>query len=99
AFTWAHAIDNRLEPLNNTSDQGAVAPYNRQLNRANSSADIRRTYAFSSTYELPFGHGKSMLNRGGVLNTLFGGWQLSAILTLRSGIPFTVTTSGGITNA
>ena len=40
-----------------------------------------------------------MLNRGGALNALFGGWQLSGILTLRSGIPFTVTTSGGITNA
>src|SRR5262249_22883275 len=99
AFTWAHAIDNLLEPLNNTPDQGAVVPYNRQLNRGNSNSDIRRTYAFSSTYELPFGRGKSMLNHGGVLNALFGGWQLSGILTLRSGIPFTVTTIGGITNA
>jgi Carboxypeptidase regulatory-like domain/TonB dependent receptor-like, beta-barrel len=99
AFTWAHAIDNLLEPLNTTADQGPVAPYNRRLNRGNSNADIRRTYAFSSTYELPFGHGKSMLNRGGAWNVFFGGWQLSGILTLRSGIPFTVTTSGGITNA
>jgi hypothetical protein len=40
-----------------------------------------------------------LLNRGGVLNALFGGWQVAGILTLRSGIPFTVTTSGGITNA
>lgn len=99
AFTWAHAIDNLLEPLNNTSDQGAVVPYNRQLNRANSNSDIRRTFAFSSTYELPFGKGKAMLNRGGIVNAALGGWQLSGILTLRSGIPFTVTTSGGITNA
>jgi hypothetical protein len=99
AFTWAHAIDNLLEPLNNTSDQGPVVPYNRQLNRANSNSDIRRTYAFSSTYELPFGRGKAMLNRGGALNAILGGWQVSGILTLRSGIPFTVTTSGGITNA
>jgi hypothetical protein len=99
AFTWAHAIDNLLEPLNTTNDQGAVVPYNRQLNRSNSNADIRRSYAFSSTYELPFGRGKSYLNRGGPLNVILGGWQVSAILTLRSGIPFTVTTSGGITNA
>jgi hypothetical protein len=99
AFTWAHAIDNQLEPLNNTSDQGPVVPYNRQLNRANSNADIRRSYAFSSTYELPFGKGKAILNRGGAVNAILGGWQLSGILTLRSGIPYTVTTSGGITNA
>jgi hypothetical protein len=99
AFTWAHAIDNNIEPLNGSADQGPVVPYNRQLNRANSNADIRRSYAFSSTYELPFGRGKAMLNRGGVVNALLGGWQIAGILTLRSGIPFTVTTSGGITNA
>ncbi|MBI3877914.1 MAG: hypothetical protein HY300_18455, partial [Verrucomicrobia bacterium] len=99
AFTWAHAIDNLLEPLNQTSDQGAVVPYNRQLNRANSNSDIRRSYALSSTYELPFGKGKSMMNRGGALNAIFGGWQFSGILSLRTGIPFSVTTSGGITNA
>jgi hypothetical protein len=28
-----------------------------------------------------------------------GGWQVAALATMRSGIPFTVTTSGGITNA
>src|SRR5438045_978576 len=97
AFTWAHAIDNLLEPLNNTNDQGPVVSYNRQLNRANSNSDIRRSYAFSSAYELPFGRGKALMNRGGVRNAVFGGWQVSGILTLRSGIPFTVTTSGGIT--
>ena len=99
AFTWAHTIDNLLEPLNQTADQGPVTPYNRQLNRGNSNADIRRSYAFSSTYELPFGKGKRMMNRGGVMNAVFGGWQFSGILALRSGLPFTVTTSGGITNA
>jgi len=99
AFTWAHTLDNLLEPLNQTADQGPVVPYNRQLNRGNSNADIRRSYAFSSTYELPFGSGKRMMNRGGMMNALFGGWQFSGILTLRSGLPFTVITGGGITNA
>jgi hypothetical protein len=99
AFTWAHTIDNLLEPLNQTVDQGPAVPYNRQLNRANSNADVRRSYVFSSTYELPFGRGKAMMNRGGVINALLGGWQFSGILSLRSGLPFTVITSGGITNA
>jgi len=45
-------------------------------------------------YELPFGKGKPLLNRGGVLNAMFGGWQLTNILTFQGGLPFSVTVSG-----
>ena len=44
----------------------------------------------SALYELPFGKGKPFLNHGGILNQLLGGWQLSSILTLQSGSPFTI---------
>jgi hypothetical protein len=60
---------------------------------------VRRQWAFSAAYELPVGKGKAWLNRGGLVNTLVGGWQLASLATLRSGIPFTPVTSGGITNA
>jgi hypothetical protein len=98
AFTWAHAIDNVGEDLNGVG-ASPVVPYNLQLNRGNSYSDIQRSYAFSSAYELPFGKGKTWLNRGGFVDAALGGWQLAGIVSLRSGIPFTVTTSGGITNA
>jgi hypothetical protein len=99
AFTWSHTIDDFLETNNNTTGDGAVVPWNIELNRGNSYSDIRRQWAFSAAYELPFGRGKTWLNRGGFLNAVAGGWQLASLVTLRSGIPFTVVTSGGITNA
>jgi hypothetical protein len=99
AFTWAHTIDDVMELNNNTGGDGAVAPWNIELNRGNSYSDVRRQWAFSAAYELPFGKGKALLNRGGAVNAILGGWQLASLVTMRSGIPFTVVTSGGLTNA
>jgi hypothetical protein len=43
--------------------------------------------------ELPFGPGRRWLNTGGVTAAIVGGWQLNNVVSLRSGTPFTVTTS------
>lgn len=99
AFTWSHSIDDETEVGNGTGGNGAVNPWNIELNRGNSYSDVRRQWAFSAAYELPFGQGKTWLNHGGIVNAVFGGWQVASLVTMRSGIPFTVTTSGGITNA
>jgi hypothetical protein len=47
-FTWAHTIDDLIEVRNGTGGDGAVAPWNIELNRGNSYADIRRQWAFSA---------------------------------------------------
>ena len=99
AFTWSHAIDDLVEVGNGTSNESAVVPWNVGLNRGNSYTDVRRQWTFSAAYELPVGKGKRWLNRGGVADVFLGGWQLASLVTMRSGIPFTVVTSGGITNA
>ena len=99
AFTWAHTIDDLIEVGNGTGGDGAVAPWNIELNRGNSYADIRRQWAFSAAYELPLGKGKQWLNGSRALDVVVGGWQVASLVTMRSGIPFTVVTSGGITNA
>ena len=88
-----------METNNGTGGNNPVVPWNIELNRGNSYADIRRQWAFSAAYELPVGKGKPWLNRDGAVNAVLGGWQLASLVTMRSGIPFTLTTSGGITNA
>jgi hypothetical protein len=98
AFTWAHSIDD-VNETGNSVNPGPVNPWNIQLNRGNSYSDIRRQWAFSASYELPFGKGKALLNQGRALDLIFGGWQLASLVSLRTGLPFTVTTSGGLTNA
>jgi hypothetical protein len=99
AFTWAHNIDDLAEVGNGTGGNGAVNPWNIVQNRGNSYSDVRRQWAFSAAYELPFGKGKAMLNSNRFVDAVVGGWQLASLVTMRSGIPFTVVTSGGITNA
>ena len=98
AFTLAHTIDNVGE-AGNGANVIAVNPWNIGLNRGNASSDIRRQWAMSATYEIPIGKGKAFMNRGGISDAVLGGWQLASLLTFRTGIPFTVTTSGIITNA
>ncbi len=99
AFTWSHTIDDLQEVGNGAANDGATVPWNVELNRGNSYVDIRRQWAFSIAYELPFGKGKPWLNGSRAVNAVVGGWQLASLATMRSGIPFTVVTSGGITNA
>ncbi|GAB4243330.1 MAG: hypothetical protein Kow00109_19090 [Acidobacteriota bacterium] len=50
--------------------------------------DVRHVFNLYGTFELPFGSGKKWLNEGGVLDKVFGGWQVGTILTVRSGYPF-----------
>ena len=45
------------------------------------------------------GEGRRWLNKAGLLSAIVGGWQLNNILSLRSGTPFTVTTSTTPLNA
>src|SRR5262249_35125411 len=44
----------------------------------------------SVLYELPFGKGRRFGNRGGAGDLLWGGWEVSSILTSQSGFPFTI---------
>jgi hypothetical protein len=99
SHTWSKAIDN-LDEVGNGEGTGALKPWDRSLNRARSLSDIRHAFVFSSTYELPFGRGKAMLSSINKVADLFlGGWQFSGVFSRTTGEPFTVTTSGGITNA
>jgi hypothetical protein len=99
SYTWAKALDN-LDEVGNGEGTGALKPWDRSLNRGPALTDIRHSFVYSSTYELPFGRGKRWLggvNRG--VDLLLGGWQVGGIFSRLTGEPFTVSTSGGITNA
>ncbi len=49
----------------------------------------------AATYELPFGPGKPFLNTRNLWGQVFGGWQISPILTYQSGTPLWSSTPGG----
>lgn len=89
SYTWSHTIDDSTGALDQQSDR--VDFFNFAHERGNSNLDVRHRLVLSSLYELPFGRGKQFgHNWNGVVETVLGGWQLSPILQLQSGLPFDV---------
>ena len=61
----------------------------RTLDRARSSFDRTHSFNGSMNYELPIGKGRKFMNRGGVLNTLFGGFDMAWLYQASTGNPLT----------
>ncbi len=93
SFTWEHSLDNASASLegNTPSPQDAN---NIRADYAQSDYNLPIANVTSVIYELPFGSGRRFLNdSNGVVNSLLGGWQLSAINTAQAGTPFNITYS------
>lgn len=88
-------IDYDLANLSG-QDQGSILiqriqnPADLDSEWAVSSFDTPHVLNFSGLWELPFGSGRRFLDRGGWVNLLAGGWQVSALGRLYSGYPVTV---------
>jgi hypothetical protein len=95
-YTWSKAIENPGSNYGNTGHQNAR---NLDADRALAGVDVRHRWVASVLYELPFGRGKPFAtNANGIVNALVGGWQLNAVSTVQSGLPFTVTGGAGRPN-
>lgn len=60
--------------------------------------DRTHTFVQSFIYELPFGKGKKWMTTG-IGSWVAAGWQLTGVLSLETGTPFTVTASSASLNA
>jgi hypothetical protein len=89
AFTWSKAMNF------NSGDDGGLA-FSIDPRRSYARADWDRTlgYVQSYSYQLPFGPGRRWLTSGPAAQ-IAGGWQVSGVLTIESGTPFTITANGG----
>jgi hypothetical protein len=84
AYTWSHSIDNVPEQFG--PGGGGLMDFNNfDSSRGNSNFDLRHRFVSSTVWEIP---GRTN-NR--LLNGLLSGWQLSGLLALQSGSPFTLT--------
>jgi hypothetical protein len=63
-----------------------------------SDENVSHTFVASPIYQLPLGKGQRFLSTGRYMNLLAGGWEVSAIITAHSGLPFTVTSSQDYSN-
>jgi hypothetical protein len=95
SYTFGHALANSGTTLSGSSGLYTKDPKNFATSYSSASWDIRHNFTTGFNYEIPFGRGKQYGgNLNPVVNTLIGGWALNGILTLHSGQPFTVRSSG-----
>ena len=85
SYTLGHSLSN--------TSSGFSSFANAALNKGDQApeytvdgSDQKHIVTISGTYELPFGRGRPFLNRGGIVNQLVGGWQISPILTYSTGL-------------
>ena len=82
SYTWSKDIGNSC------GDPGCAIQntYNIAAERGLEEPDFRHRFTLSGLYELPFGKGLQFGNNwGSIADGLIGGWQLSSIVTIRSG--------------
>ena len=89
AYTYSHSIDDSSSRF----DTGFTDSYNLALSRASSNFDLKHNFVVSYVYALPF------FKDPGIAHTLLGGWSVSGITTIQSGVPFTVTNGAGLTDS
>lgn len=71
---------------------------NAAIERGRVPFDVTHSFKVNGVYDLPFGRGQRFNIANPVLNQIFGGWQVSGILTLQSGNPFSITSPRGTLN-
>lgn len=97
-YTWSHTLGYGV----NTNGPGGVTCggydgwcawpdtftlRNTRLAYGPAQYDIRHTFHFTGTYDLPFGKGKAMLNNNSLASKTLGDWTVGTIVTFQTGTP------------
>src|SRR5438552_1744287 len=83
SYTHSKALDVRYSSIQNSWDRkGSWGP---------TDTDLAHTFIYSYIYDLPWLRSPRQGFAGHGLYWVLGGWELSGIMTVRSGFPFTVT--------
>ena len=80
-YTFSHSIDDtsaNFSVFAVNEPPTTQDPFDRKGSRGRSGFDIRHNLVANVIYELPFGRGR-----------IFGGWQISAVASAHSNVPFT----------
>jgi hypothetical protein len=93
AFTWGKAMGYVI------GDDGSNILFYTNFRRNYAPLDFDRTLNYEQTfiYDLPFGRGHNRLSSG-IGAVVLGGWKVSGVISVVSGLPFTVATNGSNLN-
>jgi len=90
-YTWSKSIDMASRPENSTASNGTIInAFDRRQFRAPSDYDARHQWNANFVYGLPLGRGRALLDKGGVVNAILGGWQVSGLYRQSTGLTTSV---------
>ena len=102
SYTYGHALANTGTTLSGSAGFGTPDPRDYGSGYSTAAWDIRHNFTSSFTWAIPFGRGKAYgADLGRAADFFVGGWQMNGLLSLRTGVPFTLRSNGcqGIWNA
>ncbi len=92
SYTWSKALGENELGSTQYYDNNYRDPENRSFDKRIMTFNRTNVFKSNAIYELPFGHGRAMMkNANRLVDGVLGGWKLSGILDVTSGVPFTVT--------
>lgn len=91
-YQWTKMIDTGAEAWTN----GTTDPLNVRLDRGNDESIRHQYFVGNYVYELPFGKGRRFASSSKAIDLIIGGWQTNGILTLGSGLPYSVTFTSAV---
>jgi hypothetical protein len=96
SFIFNYAFSKTLDSGTGSGNDAGVDVWQNAFdvpaNYGLSTLDTKNMINGSATYELPFGHGR-LIDLHGIADEALGGWRVTGVFQVHSGIPFTVTTS------
>ncbi len=96
-YTFSKNLTNSI-----TTGQAQFEPFlqndNPGLDKQRADFDLTHVFNLNAVYQFPFGKGKTFLNQGGIVDKIFGGWEISAIVQAFSGTPITFVDPRGTLN-
>lgn len=87
SYTFSKTLTDT--PLNAYGRFGPQDTFNRAVEKSLSQYDIPHNLVVSFTYQMPWGPGRPLLNKG-VASNILGGWAISGVLNYYSGTPITI---------
>lgn len=90
-YTFSKALDSGSEATASGAGDINIFPEYENYKRGLSRFDTRHRFTLTGSYLLPF-----FRNRNDALGLILGGWQVSTVVRLSSGTPFTIIDTGAV---
>ena len=98
-FATSYTYSKCMNTVGGEYDSFPEDSYNFSLDHGSCNSDVPQLFSFSPVYLIPVGKGQRFGgNIGKGLDLLVGGWNVSNITSIHSGLPFSVTESSDIAN-